>query len=81
MRPDPPRLPCATEHQRQLRHAAGPSSLCCCICCYLSTLRVSGMLLLYWVCWCCLSRAHTRAQNCWDTSTADRGVISTTTPH
>lgn len=27
MRPDPPRLPCATEHQRQLCHAAGPSSL------------------------------------------------------
>jgi len=80
MRPDPPRLPCATEHQRQLGHAAGPSSLCCCICCYLSTLRVSGMLL-YWV--CCLSRAHTvlAPKTAGTLSTADRGVISTTTPH
>lgn len=76
MRPDPPRLPCATEHQRQLRHAAGPSSLS-------STAHVDHVVIYQrceWHAVCRVNLAILTPKNAGTLPDADRGVFPANYP-
>jgi hypothetical protein len=75
MRPDPARLPVRRSTNNCQPMLLGPQRY--------AVARVAVCQRCEWYPECCIvacSRAHARAQNCWDRSSADRGV-NYLTPH